>query len=64
MKEVMLPPEAVPIVSALMEMWSDLGTPEEVLDMIMDYDGSDLDIENIETPHGTLRLLKPPNIGG
>jgi len=64
MEEVRLPLEAVPIVSALMRMWSDLGSPDEVLEMIMNYDGSDLDIEHIETPHGTLKLLKPPNIGG
>ena len=63
MKEVWLPPEAIPIVSVLMEMWSDRGTPEEVLEMIMEGGDMDLDIEYIETPHGTLNLLKPLNTG-
>lgn len=59
-KMVSLPPEVVPIVSALMHMWRDLGTPEEVLEMILSP--VDLDIETIETSHGTLRLLRPSNI--
>ncbi len=58
-----LTPEAASVVSILMQMWADLGTPEEVLEMILSYDGSDFDIEIIETPHGTIRFLKPPNIG-
>ena len=63
METAMLTPEAAVVVSVLMKMWADLGTPEEVLEMILSYDGSDLDIEIIETPHGTIRFLKQPNIG-
>jgi len=57
---VNLPPEAVPIVSLLMQMWA--GTPEEVLEMIISYDGSNLDIEIIEAPHGTLQMLVIPSL--
>ena len=58
----MMSPEAAPIVSALMEMWRDLGTPEEVLEMILSYDGSDIEV--LETPHGTIKLLRSPQLVG
>ena len=61
MNEARLSRETVPIVAALMHMWSELGTPEEVLEMILSYDGSDLDITKIETPHGTIKLLRRPD---
>ena len=61
LKKARLSRETAPIVAALMHMWSELGTPEEVLEMILSYDGSDLDFTKIETPHGTIKLLKRPN---
>ncbi len=52
------------LLKVLAEMWSELGTPEEVLEGILNTKIEDIgvDLEVIETLQGTITLIKPPKL--